>query len=170
MFELLTNLNGFKKNKDGGIDMSENKKEVIPMYTRIQNLYNKLDILKFDCTLVKEGFKAHKLEQLIFDYFIFNTNLGERLVHINEGLHKDCYDFIYYDGNQLQDKQLFKVRVWENELIIERPNYKIGQNQITPEQINDAIKEIEDKVNAKWENYLYNKEYHKKQEEKLASL
>ena len=69
MFEYLTNLNGFKKNKDGGIDMSENKKEVIPMFTRIQNLYNKLDILKFDCTLVKEGFKAHKLEQLIFDYF-----------------------------------------------------------------------------------------------------
>ena len=46
-------------------------------------------------------------------------------------------------------------------------NYLEG---FTSEKRDVNVSEIEDKVNAKWENYLYDKEYHKKQEEKLASL
>lgn len=146
----------------------------LPLYKRIKDLYEKVRVTN------KTG-KLHPLcsgGQYKAEYTGFDSNLGERIIYMCEYRYSDYYVFTYYNINYddfsvdigYTKEPVFSLYVQPDDVRITQPKYKVNAEQITPEQINNAIKEFEEVVNAEYEKSLINEQYHKMQEEKLANL
>ena len=173
MFEcLLCGIKGLtKKNEQGELVLVDSpKKEPIKLHTRIKILRDRIrDILPLK---TNTKLKRHIMPNSYGygEYFDFETILGKRTIYISNSYYGTMF-FTYYE--ELSDdivKCLFELTVREYECVINLPQYKIGYDQITVEQINLAIKEIEDYVNTLYDEYLFHREYHEKQEKLLGDM
>lgn len=173
MFEcLLCGIKGLtKKNNEGEIVLVDTpKKEPIKLNTRVEKLHNRIrDILPLK---TNTKLKRHKILNSYGygKYYDFETSLGKRTFYISS-THYGTIFFTYYE--ELSDdavKCLFELTIKEYKCIINLPEYKIGYDQITVEQINLAIKEIEDYVNTLYDEYLFHREYHERQEKLLGDM
>lgn len=145
----------------------------LPLYKRIKDLHEKVRAIN------RTG-KLHDVNNdgNIYEEWIgFDSNLGKRLIWLDAFSYSISYTFQYYNADYdkvlqdvTKDSIVFSMQIKPDEIKIKYPKYKINAEQITPEQINNAIKEFEEVVNAEYEKYLINEQYHKMQEEKLANL
>lgn len=175
MFEcLLCGIKGLTKKNDEGeivlIDTPMSDPEPIKLYTRLKTLYERIPLvlgLKSNTKITR-----HKTEGASTGvYYDFETTLGKRTIYFNVYGTLSVLWFIYYDDFLPMDvKTLFELTVQKYKCEINVPKYKVGYNQITVEQINFAIKEIEDYVNTLYDEYLFHKEYHEKQEKLLGDM
>lgn len=154
----------------------EVKNEVaeLPLYKRMKDLYKKVGVIN------KTG-KLHNIREnwnIYEDWIGFDSNLGKRIIYMCEYPYSSNYVFTYFNINyndfsvdiRYTKEPVFSLCVKTDDVQITQPRYKVNAEQITPEQINNAIKEFEEVVNAEYEKSLINKQYHKMQEEKLANL
>lgn len=132
------------------------------LYKRISELYNKLfKVVPYSDRLIKVDRPC---------MVSFKSNLGERLIYLDYFLY-DEYSFYYMEKiNEISSKSVFAIYVKEHEIKIIEPEYRKDEKQITPEEINLAILELEEHVNPLYELYLKDLKYHKEQEKKLESL
>lgn len=146
----------------------------LPLYKRMKDLYKKVIVIN------KTG-KLHAIrdEWNIYENWIgFDSNLGKRIIYMCEYSYSGHYVFTYFNINyndfsvdiRYTKEPVFSLCVESDNVQITQPKYKVNAEQITPEQINDALKEFEEVVNTEYEKYLLNEQYHKMQEEKLANL
>jgi len=172
MFEcLLCGITGLTKKNDEGeiVLMDTPNPESIKLYTRLKTLCERIPLvldLKGNTKI-----KRHKTEQgSTGSYYDFETKLGKRTIYFNVYSNSVIW-FIYYDEFLPTGvRTLFELTVQKYKCEINVPKYKVGYNQITVEQINFAIKELEDYVNTLYDEYLFHKEYHEKQEKLLGDM
>lgn len=175
MFEcLLCKIKELTKKNDEGeivlIDTPMPDPELIKLYTRLKTLYERIPLvlgLKNNTKI-----KRHKTNEGSSNlYYDFETKLGKRTIYFNAYGTLSVIWFSYYDKFLPTDvSTLFELTVHEYKCEINVPKYKVGYNQITVEQINFAIKEIEDYVNTLYDEYLFHREYHERQEKLLGDM
>ena len=69
--------------------------------------------------------------------------------------------------NNEANEVIFSIYSEKHKIKICYPEYKVGEKQITPEEISLAILELEDHVDSLYPLYLRDAKYHKEQEKLL---
>ena len=134
------------------------------IYKRFENLHNKLwKVMSY----------SNKLTSIGVSRFNFNSNLGERQITFNW---YDCWDYDYFQFNYMipvnneANEVIFSIYSEKHKIEIYCPEYKVGEKQITPEEISLAILELEEHVNSLYPLYLRDAKYHKEQEKLLEKF
>ena len=134
------------------------------MQKRIEELYNDF-IIVFNHCLHKTGWvELDKNLNTIKYYFIFNTNLGKRVIEFlkSNNQYYFCYYNILCDDNNISTirsclNSIFDIYIHKNHIDIN--NYA----NLTEQQIDLAIYELEQFVKGLIDDYMQMNEYFQKQ-------